>query len=275
MARLDHALEDDYEDVLRKAAHGHGEDAASLAERAGIDEEVVAAAFAGREGSPDVLRLLAPLVGLDAGRLVALARGSYVPQADLPDGVAEVSMDFHGLPVHAWLVEDPANPKDVIAIDTGIRPEPLLNALVHGGFNLKAIFITHMDPDHVGGVEGVLEKFPEAELWSPEGEGYAPGRHFQAGDVFAFGGLKLKMISSRGHGPAAVSIAVEGLDAPVVMVGDAIFAGSIGRPRHGLELALREIRENLLSLPSRTVLCPGHGALTTVGQELAHNPFFG
>ncbi|MGH7953073.1 MAG: MBL fold metallo-hydrolase, partial [Limisphaerales bacterium] len=64
-------------------------------------------------------------------------------------------------------------------------------------------------------------------------------------------------------------------DAPhVAMVGDAIFAGSIGRGNQSWDLAKQKVREQIFSLPSETLICPGHGPLTTVAEEKANNPFF-
>jgi len=63
-------------------------------------------------------------------------------------------------------------------------------------------------------------------------------------------------------------------DAPIIaIVGDAIFAGSMGGAKDGA-LAKQKIREQILSLPAETLLCPGHGPLTTVAEEKANNPFF-
>ena len=58
------------------------------------------------------------------------------------------------------------------------------------------------------------------------------------------------------------------------MVGDALFAGSIGGVHHGYTATLDSIRREILSLPDDTILFPGHGPLTTVAQEKANNPFF-
>jgi len=64
-------------------------------------------------------------------------------------------------------------------------------------------------------------------------------------------------------------------DAPhVAVVGDAIFAGSMGNGNDSWELARRKVKEQILSLPAETLLCPGHGPLTTVAEEQKHNPFF-
>jgi len=57
-------------------------------------------------------------------------------------------------------------------------------------------------------------------------------------------------------------------------VGDAIFAGSIRRGNQSWDLAKQKVREQILTLPPETLICPGHGPLTTVAEEKAHNPFF-
>ena len=60
----------------------------------------------------------------------------------------------------------------------------------------------------------------------------------------------------------------------MAVVGDAIFAGSMGRGNPDYSLARQKVREQILTLPPATLICPGHGPLTTVAQEQAHNPFF-
>jgi glyoxylase-like metal-dependent hydrolase (beta-lactamase superfamily II) len=60
----------------------------------------------------------------------------------------------------------------------------------------------------------------------------------------------------------------------VAVVGDAIFAGSIGRGNQSWELARQKVSEQIFTLPPATLICPGHGPLTTVGEEKANNPFF-
>ena len=67
---------------------------------------------------------------------------------------------------------------------------------------------------------------------------------------------------------------VRGLDRPVAIVGDSLFAGSMGGGNVSYEDALRNNLEKILTLPNDTILCPGHGPLTTVAEEKKHNPFF-
>ena len=67
---------------------------------------------------------------------------------------------------------------------------------------------------------------------------------------------------------------IEGLKRPVAIVGDSLFAGSMGGGSVSYEDALQNNLKKILTLPDETMLCPGHGPMTTVGEEKVHNPFF-
>jgi hydroxyacylglutathione hydrolase len=79
---------------------------------------------------------------------------------------------------------------------------------------------------------------------------------------------------TNGHSPGGTSYVVHGLQHPVAVVGDSLFAGSMGGAPNDYQKALRNNLEKLLSLPEDTLVCPGHGPLTTVANEREHNPFF-
>jgi glyoxylase-like metal-dependent hydrolase (beta-lactamase superfamily II) len=67
---------------------------------------------------------------------------------------------------------------------------------------------------------------------------------------------------------------VTGLARPIAVVGDSIFAGSMGGGNISYKEAIKNNVEKILTLPDETIICPGHGPMTTVGEEKAHNPFF-
>jgi glyoxylase-like metal-dependent hydrolase (beta-lactamase superfamily II) len=94
------------------------------------------------------------------------------------------------------------------------------------------------------------------------------------GDGFILGNLKIRILGTSGHTPGGLSYFIEGLQYPLVIVGDALFAGSMGGAAYAYQEALKNNRERILSLPDHTIICPGHGPLTTVAEEKAHNPFF-
>ena len=86
--------------------------------------------------------------------------------------------------------------------------------------------------------------------------------------------LSIKAKHTHGHSVGGMTYLIEGLAKPVAVVGDAIFAGSMGGGMVSYEDALLTNREKIMSLPDDTILCPGHGPLTTVGEEMQNNPFF-
>jgi glyoxylase-like metal-dependent hydrolase (beta-lactamase superfamily II) len=96
-------------------------------------------------------------------------------------------------------------------------------------------------------------------------------------EIIHLGGLRITHRETPGHAEDGVTYIVGNWqeDAPhVALVGDAIFAGSIGRGNQSWDLARQKVREQILRLPLETLLCPGHGPLTTVAEEKEHNPFF-
>ena len=88
------------------------------------------------------------------------------------------------------------------------------------------------------------------------------------------GSFEVRSVLTNGHSKGALSYLVSGLSRPVAFVGDALFSLSMGGAMRGYKLALSNNREKLLSLAPDTILCPGHGPMTTVAEELEHNPFF-
>jgi glyoxylase-like metal-dependent hydrolase (beta-lactamase superfamily II) len=99
-----------------------------------------------------------------------------------------------------------------------------------------------------------------------------PDRLLNEGDEVVMGGERMRVLHTPGHTPGGICLYREG----VALVGDALFAGSIGRtdlPGGSTEVLLASIRTKLLSLPDDTVVYPGHGPPTTIGAERAHNPF--
>jgi len=86
--------------------------------------------------------------------------------------------------------------------------------------------------------------------------------------------LKIKALLTWGHSRGGMTFFVAGLARPVAIVGDSIFAGSMGGGNVSYKDAIKNNLEKILTLPNETVICPGHGPLTTVGEEKQHNPFF-
>lgn len=176
-----------------------------------------------------------------------------------------------------------------IVIDPGEAAPEIIAALE--GYEVVAIVNTHCHIDHVGGNRGI-KNLTGAPLLVPEGElpfleavvqqgvmfGYpvdpspAPDGFIGEGDVLRLGGVRLEVLSAPGHSPDHMVLLGDGF----VIGGDVLFAGSIGRtdlPGGDFATLMRSIKTKLWPLPDETVVYPGHGPETTIGEERASNPF--
>lgn len=269
-------LEDTWIDVLFKAQRGLALSEAEITQRSGVSADGWRALMDGRSDPAD-LKKVAPVLGLNPERLLVLAAGGYHPgEIILPEGVMMFTSPWHDFEVHSYLLWDPSapSPAPAAAFDTGSDASDLLDALRGGGLVLGQVFLTHAHGDHVFELDRILEK-TGAVAWSGEGEEVPRAGVFRAGKEFAVGSLRIETRSTRGHSKGGITFVIHGLSRPVAIVGDALFAGSMGGPVVSYADCLRTNREEILSLPPDTILCPGHGPLTTVALERAHNPFFG
>ncbi len=165
--------------------------------------------------------------------------------------------------------------------ELGLRPEKLL--------------LTHAHPDHIAGVPEVKGAMPDLPVaihgaereWLTDatknlstalgGEAITVGAAdeiLEDGQALSLGETEWEVLHTPGHSPGGVSLYCAGLG--VVIAGDTLFAGSIGRfdfPSSDEGALFASIREKLYALPDETVVLPGHGAATTVGREKASNPF--
>lgn len=178
--------------------------------------------------------------------------------------------------VNCYLVWDEVT-REAALFDTGFDASAILSLLEPEQLQLKHIFITHSHGDHVAALAPVRARFPKARVHS--GSRNAPvDQRIRSNDFIMLGSLRVTNRETPGHAEDGVTYIVGNWpdDAPfVAMVGDAVFAGSIGGAREHLDLARSKIRDQVFSLPPETLICPGHGPLTTVAQEKENNPWFG
>lgn len=265
-------IEDDFNDVLGKAQKGLGWDTEELAKRAGIEESVVRALRRGEFDEPSA-RAVARVLRLDEGALIALALRSWYPEAppDIP-GFALIATPFGDLHVNAYLVWDPAT-KQAAAFDTGTDAGPMIGYAKGAGLNVQTLYLTHTHPDHIEGVEDLRRAFDcEVVVNALEDRKPAGATEIRAGYSARIGALSLEAIETTGHTRGGTTYLIGGLALPVAIAGDAIFAGSMGGANTSYADCIRGL-ETLLALDPDTALASGHGPLTTVAQERAHNCF--
>jgi hydroxyacylglutathione hydrolase len=179
------------------------------------------------------------------------------------------------LSVNSFLIWDEAS-REAALFDTGFDGKAILDTLAAEQLQLRHIFITHSHYDHVHALGDIRAAQPDASLHTSSKNAPAKQRN-QPGGVVSLGALRISHRETPGHAADGVTYVITGWPnhAPVVaIVGDAIFAGSMGRGNDSWDLARQKVIEQILTLPPETLLCPGHGPLTTVAEEQGNNPFF-
>ncbi|HOX42843.1 MAG TPA: MBL fold metallo-hydrolase [Myxococcota bacterium] len=204
------------------------------------------------------------------------------------------SLETGPLATNCYIVGD-SETKETAVVDPGGHVGAIRSALDRHGLTCKYIINTHAHFDHVGG-NAELKRATGAELLiHPEEAGWllqlkaqarmfglaasdspAADRTLAEGDVVELGQVRLEVRHTPGHSPGSISLVIAG--AKKILVGDLVFAGSIGRtdlPGGSLEALRQSVFEKIFCHPDDTQLFPGHGPRTSVGVEKRTNPFLG
>ena len=268
-------LEDQYTDVLGKARRGLRLSESQLAQKAGVGLEAVEAFQGGKLDDADSIARIARALDLYAPALLDLARGEWTPETvALPATVVAYNVPFGGdMTVNFYLAWDQDGGR-AAAFDTGGDCHALLQTLREKRLTLDAIFLTHTHEDHVADLDRLLAE-TDAPLYVSRLEPVGGATLIEDGQSFTVGGLTVTARLTPGHSPGGTTYVIAGLEPGVAVVGDAMFAASMGGVSpEKYAAALAANRANILALPEETVICPGHGPVTTVGLEKKHNPFY-
>ncbi len=179
-------------------------------------------------------------------------------------------------------------------VDAGFEPTPMLRALRDRSLVPDKLVLTHAHPDHIAGVSAFREVWPNLPIlihaaekdFPPDPQlnlsaqidvpiaAPAPTETLAHGDVLELSGLRFEIRHTPGHSPGGITLYQP--DEGVALVGDALFAGAIGRvdfPGSDGPTLLRSIHEQLLTLPDDTRIYPGHMGASTIGEQRRTNPF--
>jgi hydroxyacylglutathione hydrolase len=178
-------------------------------------------------------------------------------------------------------------------IDPGDEAARIAMAVEQTNLEIGSIIITHAHIDHVGAVAALVDEYACPVLMHAEAEPMLDGlptqammmglrfgkvptvdRFIEDEEVLEVGDLELRSLYTPGHAPGHLAFYVE--DEGLVLSGDALFAGSVGRvdlPGGSMEVLMRSIEERLLTLPDETTVYSGHGPRTKIGHERVSNPF--
>jgi hydroxyacylglutathione hydrolase len=265
-------IEDNVGDIIGKAQRGLGISDSELAKKAGVDLQTIR-----KLGESDfdeaALLQVAPILDLAADPLCELAKGEWRPEKiNERDGFAQFNTRFHDMTVNAYLVWDPAS-RAAAVFDTGADCSEMVRFASRHKLNVQLILLTHAHPDHVADLPRLREE-TGANVLGPAREPVSGAEPIDEGKHFHLGNLEINTRLTWGHSQGGMTYVVTGLARPIAIVGDSLFAGSMGGGNVSYQDALQNNLQKILTLPNETILCPGHGPMTTVGEEKKHNPFF-
>ena len=277
-------LEDTFSDIIGKARFGKGWSADELARKTDLSEKRISALEEEAAPTAQEIEQLSAALSLAPRKLAAIARSEWEPRSREPIPMIRwVDGRIGTYPVNGYLIVD-STAGEAALFDTGYSPDLVLARLKAEPVRLVALFITHTHADHVGGAERIHAATGAPIYLHPDefsGGGRPPqGALFlKEGAAVPVGRFRVQHRRSPGHTPGGTTFVIEPtatLATPIAFVGDALFAGSLGRAQSAstYPLLLRSVREAILSLPKETRLFPGHGPATTVEEEQQHNPFF-
>jgi hydroxyacylglutathione hydrolase len=188
---------------------------------------------------------------------------------------------------NCYVVRSDRTAGEAVVVDPGADAAQLRLELAGSGARAAAILVTHTDIDHIGGVADLAEG-TGAEVWAPAGElealqtgetrgggrvrAHDPEHPVTGGATFTAAGIEFKVLDVPGHSAGHVAYHADG----ALFSGDLLFAGSVGRvdlTGGDWDALLASVRALAERFPPETVIFPGHGPQTTLGSELAGNPF--
>ncbi len=179
-------------------------------------------------------------------------------------------------------------------IDAGFEPGSMIEEIKAAGLRPELLIYTHAHLDHIAGADAVISAFPEIKTAISSEEAAflsdpalnlstSTGMNITAppadmelsdGEELDFEGFIFKVLHTPGHSPGGICLYQRESD--ILFSGDTLFQGSVGRydfPTSNGEALMASIKEKLITLPDTTIIYPGHGGSSRIGDEKRTNPF--
>jgi hydroxyacylglutathione hydrolase len=265
-------LEDYHEDILGKAMRGLGIGKNEMSRRLGVVKLEIEGILNG-DVDQQLIHAMADELQLDGKKLLRSAKKEWCPAPVELSGLKQISSAYGDMIVNAYLVWDEVT-RNTWIFDTGTDADPILKFINEAKLVVDAIFLTHTHRDHIACFNDLREKTGNPKAFVHQLELLDGCEPIKEGGKHSIDSLSLVAKHTHGHSVGGLTYVIDGLEKPVAVVGDAIFAGSMGGGMVSYTDALRTNRDKIMTLPDATILCPGHGPLTTVIEEKKNNPFF-
>ena len=275
---MNQPLEDHGGDILRKARLATTMNLSQAAAHAGLTlNEYEAWEDRGTGSRPPDFERLARALGLDGAKLRRIAEGWKPGAVDLERWreIRRITTSRDDQEVNCYLVWDEVG-REAALFDTGWAAEPVLELIRNNDLTMRHLFLSHTHDDHMTAMGDLRTAFPKLKLHT-NSPNVPPQHRNLPQDFLHLGNMRVTNRATPGHSADGVIYVVGNWpeDAPhVAFVGDTLFAGSLATGMESLDLLKKSVREQIFSLPDTTLICPGHGPMTTVGEEKRHNPFF-
>jgi glyoxylase-like metal-dependent hydrolase (beta-lactamase superfamily II) len=216
------------------------------------------------------------------------------------EGLIHITIPVGVLQCNCSIIGDPVT-RDALVVDPGDEVTRILDLIGRHRLTVKAIVSTHAHIDHIGGLSKLRQYTGAPVLMHRDDLPLYQAMEMQAdflgvlppeltdidqllkeGDVLHWGSFEAQVIHTPGHTPGSVSLYLPHdagkvtVPAPQLFAGDTLFAGSIGRTDlwgGSMDHIMNSLRTKLMELPDQTIVYPGHGPATTIGQERHSNPF--
>ena len=219
-------LEDFHEDILGKAMRGLGIGKNEMAKRLGSKKSDIVGVLSGQVNE-SLIRLMAGELNLDTEKLIRSAHREWSPAPLDIRGLKQFNLPFGDMLVNVYVIWEQSS-KNAWAFDTGPMAQPVLDFIEDEGLKVNAIFLTHTHRDHIACLDELKEKTGNPSVYVHELESLDGCESITEGFSYKSGSLSLNALHTHGHGLGGMTYVIDGLESAVAIVGDAIFAGSMG-----------------------------------------------
>ena len=265
-------LEDNHEDIIAKAMRGKNIGKSMLAEKSGIKKEKIEAILDG-EILEGIIMKIAPILKLDTEKLLASARKDWTPDLIEMNSVKKFESTFGSMTVNTYVVFDEST-RNAWIFDTGTECNSLISFIEEENLKVDAIFLTHTHRDHIYCLDQLRSTLGYPIVYVHKSEQIQNTFPIDESFENSIGEISLKALHTHGHSIGGITYLISGLPNPLAVVGDALFAGSMGGGMVSYQDALRTNRDKIMTLPDETIICPGHGPMSSIAEEKRFNAFF-